>query len=45
MIGGAVADMTGDVRHSILVMIVYSVLVLPVIRTLDLTPARRAQES
>jgi CP family cyanate transporter-like MFS transporter len=45
MIGGAVADMTGDIRHSILVMIVYSILVLPVIRTLDLTPARHAQKS
>ncbi|MGM0571568.1 CynX/NimT family MFS transporter [Marinobacter sp.] len=43
MIGGAVADITGDIRHSILVMILYSILVLPVIRTLDLTPARRAQ--
>lgn len=45
MIGGAVADMTGDIRHSILVMIVYSILVLPVIRTLDLTPARHAKEN
>lgn len=45
MTGGAVADMTGDIRHSILVMIVYSILVLPVIRTLDLTPARRAQNN
>ena len=39
MLGGLVSDLTGDVRHSILVMIVYSILVLPVIRTLDLTPA------
>ncbi|GGY60647.1 MFS transporter [Marinobacter zhanjiangensis] len=40
MLGGVVSDMTGDVRHSILVMIAYSVLVLPLIRTLDLKPAR-----
>ena len=40
MLGGVVGDWSGDVRHSILVMIGYSVLVLPLIRTLDLAPAR-----
>ncbi|MFC4257532.1 CynX/NimT family MFS transporter [Marinobacter lacisalsi] len=40
MLGGAVSDVTGDVRHSIMVMIGYSLLVLPLIRTLDLAPAR-----
>jgi CP family cyanate transporter-like MFS transporter len=42
MLGGVVSDITGDTRHSILVMIGYSVLVLPLIRTLDLTPTRTA---
>lgn len=45
MAGGVVADMTGDIRHSVLIMIAYGVLVLPLIRTLDLTPARRAQDN
>lgn len=45
MAGGVVADMTGDIRHSVLIMIAYGLLVLPLIRTLDLTPARRAQDN
>ena len=43
MAGGVVADMTGDIRHSVLIMIAYGLLVMPLIRTLDLTPARRVQ--
>ncbi len=43
MAGGAVADFTGDIRHSVLIMITYGLLVLPLIRTLDLTPARRVE--
>ncbi len=45
MAGGALADFTGDIRHSVLIMIAYGLIVLPLIRTLDLTPARRAQGS
>ncbi|WP_092012373.1 MFS transporter [Marinobacter daqiaonensis] len=36
MAGGLLADLTGDVRHGIAVMIGYSVLVLPLAFTLDL---------
>ncbi|MBB5321824.1 MFS transporter [Marinobacter oulmenensis] len=37
MAGGALADVTGDIRHAVMVMIGYSLLVLPLAFTLDLT--------
>ncbi|WBU41394.1 MULTISPECIES: MFS transporter [Marinobacter] len=36
MIGGLIADWSGDIRHAIMVMVVYSLLVLPIAFTLDL---------
>ncbi|MGC8119698.1 CynX/NimT family MFS transporter [Marinobacter sp. VGCF2001] len=36
MLGGVIADWTGDTRHAILTMIAYSLLVLPLAFTLDL---------
>ncbi|MCK7548638.1 CynX/NimT family MFS transporter [Marinobacter koreensis] len=36
MLGGVLADWTGDVRHALMVMIAYSLLVLPLAFTLDL---------
>ncbi len=36
MIGGVIADWTGDIRHAVMVMVGYSLLVLPVALTLDL---------
>jgi CP family cyanate transporter-like MFS transporter len=36
MIGGLVADWSGDIRHAIMVMVGYSLLVLPIAFTLDL---------
>ncbi|WP_040886965.1 MFS transporter [Marinobacter santoriniensis] len=36
MLGGLLADSTGDVRHALMVMIAYSLLVLPLAFTLDL---------
>lgn len=36
MLGGLLADFTGDIRHAIAVMIGYSLLVLPLAFTLDL---------
>ena len=36
MLGGLVADWTGDARHAILTILAYSVLVLPLAFTLDL---------
>ncbi|MEX2476086.1 CynX/NimT family MFS transporter [Marinobacter sp.] len=36
MLGGVLADWTGDVRHALMVMIGYSLLVLPLAFTLDL---------
>ncbi|MDX1755985.1 MAG: MFS transporter [Marinobacter sp.] len=36
MLGGVLADVTGDVRHALAVMLAYGVLVLPLILTLDL---------
>ncbi len=35
-LGGLLADVTGDVRHALAVMLAYGVLVLPLILTLDL---------
>ncbi|HET8848502.1 MAG TPA: MFS transporter [Marinobacter sp.] len=40
MIGGAVADWTGDIRHAVFFMIGYSLLVLPLALTLDLRSQR-----
>lgn len=37
MLGGVIADWTGNTRHAILTMIAYSLLVLPLAFTLDLT--------
>lgn len=37
MAGGALVDVTGDIRHAVMVMIGYSLLVLPLAFTLDLT--------
>lgn len=36
MIGGLIADWSGDIRHAIMVMVGYSLLVLPIAFTLDL---------
>lgn len=36
MIGGLIADWSGDIRHAIMVMVGYSLLVLPIALTLDL---------
>ncbi|MFO8142457.1 MAG: MFS transporter [Marinobacter sp.] len=36
MFGGLLADWTGDIRHAVMVMVGYSLLVLPVALTLDL---------
>jgi len=36
MLGGLLADVTGDTRHAIAVMIGYSLLVLPLAFTLNL---------
>ena len=36
MIGGIIADWSGDVRHAVVTMVVYSLAVLPLILTLDL---------
>ncbi|MEC9082505.1 MAG: hypothetical protein VYE45_02000, partial [Pseudomonadota bacterium] len=36
MLGGLIADATGDARHAILAIIAYSALVLPLAFTLDL---------
>lgn len=36
MLGGLLADWTGDIRHAIMVMVAYSLMVLPVALTLDL---------
>lgn len=36
MLGGLLADWTGDIRHAVMVMVGYSLLVLPVALTLDL---------
>ena len=38
MLGGLIADWTGDARHAILTIIAYSLLVLPRAFTLDLKP-------
>ncbi|MBO6850594.1 MAG: MFS transporter [Marinobacter sp.] len=37
MAGGLIADWTGNVSHAVVTMVVYSILVLPLIFTLDLT--------
>lgn len=37
MVGGLIADWTGNVSHAVVTMVVYSILVLPLIFTLDLT--------
>ena len=37
MLGGVLADWTGDIRHALMVMVGYSLLVLPLTFTLDLT--------
>lgn len=36
MIGGLIADWSGDIRHAIMVMVGYSLMVLPIAFTLDL---------
>lgn len=36
MLGGLLADWSGDIRHAVMVMVGYSLLVLPVALTLDL---------
>ncbi|MGP9832058.1 MFS transporter [Marinobacter sp. NSM] len=36
MMGGLIADWSGDIRHAIMVMVGYSLLVLPIAFTLDL---------
>ncbi|HSH26885.1 MAG TPA: hypothetical protein VK972_03810 [Wenzhouxiangella sp.] len=41
MLGGLLADWTGDVRHAVMVMIGYSVVVLPLAFTLDLRRRER----
>lgn len=43
MAGGLIADWTGNVSHAVVTMVVYSILVLPLIFTLDLT--RKASPS
>lgn len=40
MLGGVLADRTGDIRHALALMIAYSLLVLPLAFTLDLTKKR-----
>ncbi|WP_442915326.1 MFS transporter [Marinobacter sp. OP 3.4] len=37
MLGGVLADWTGDIRHALMIMVGYSLLVLPLAFTLDLT--------
>lgn len=37
MLGGVLADWTGDIHHAVMVMVGYSLLVLPLAFTLDLT--------
>ena len=36
MLGGLLADWTGDTRHAVMAMVAYSLLVLPLAFTLDL---------
>lgn len=45
MVGGVIADWSGDVSHAVLTMVVYSILVLPLIFTLDLTRKASPQKS
>lgn len=45
MLGGVLADWTGDVRHALMVMIAYSLLVLPLAFTLDLKKQKGQPES
>ncbi|WP_199457718.1 MULTISPECIES: CynX/NimT family MFS transporter [unclassified Marinobacter] len=45
MLGGLIADTTGDPRHAIITMIAYSVLVLPLAFTLDLERKKDQPES
>jgi CP family cyanate transporter-like MFS transporter len=45
MLGGLLADFTGDTRHAIAVMIGYSLLVLPLAFTLDLKRKKDQPES
>lgn len=40
MIGGVIADWTGDPRHAVITLVVYGLAVLPVIFTLDLRSQR-----
>jgi len=44
MLGGLLADWTGDVRHAVLVMIGYSVVVLPLAFTLDLRRKEKSED-
>ncbi|MBC7325225.1 MAG: MFS transporter, partial [Moorella sp. (in: Bacteria)] len=45
MLGGVIADWTGDARHAILVIIAYAVLILPLAFTLDLKRKKDQPES
>lgn len=45
MLGGVLADWTGDVRHALMVMVAYSLLVLPLAFTLDLKKQKGQPES
>lgn len=45
MLGGVVADWTGDARHALMLMITYGVLVLPLAFTLDLKRKKGQPES
>jgi len=44
MLGGLLADWTGDVRHAVLVMIGYSLVVLPLAFTLDLRRKEKSED-
>lgn len=45
MLGGLIADTTGDPRHAVITMIIYSLLVLPLAFTLDLKRKQGQPES
>ncbi|MBW7471826.1 MFS transporter [Marinobacter sp. M216] len=45
MLGGVLADWTGDARHALMVMIAYALLVLPLAFTLDLERKKGQPES